>query len=69
MPDITMCSDHECPRAGRCYRSDTVTEPCSWQSWFCVSPRCGSVCEMFSLMDGAVERSRRFQVKHKGEEA
>jgi len=59
MPDITMCSDRDCPMATKCYRSDLVTEANpQWQSYFCESPRRCETCEMFDPMDGSSSRSR-----------
>jgi hypothetical protein len=32
MPDISMCSNKDCPLANRCYRSIAIPNP-NWQSY------------------------------------
>jgi len=64
MPDITMCQDHDCPKAKRCYRSDLVTMASPMmQSYFCGSPRVGKTCKMFDPMDG-LRRGKRKVREH-----
>lgn len=46
MPDITMCNDHECRLASRCYRHEAKLSDC-WQSWFVETPRQADGCAMF----------------------
>lgn len=38
MPDITMCSDAECPKRETCWRFTAKPSP-KWQSYFAKSPR------------------------------
>jgi len=36
MPDLSMCLDHDCPSAKRCYRHEATPDP-DWQAYadFC----------------------------------
>ena len=46
MPDITMCSDHNCPQKEDCYRYNAKPSEYS-QSYFVGSPRENNKCDYF----------------------
>ena len=50
MPDITMCTDGECPKKRSCYRYEAEADE-YWQSFFSESPRVGDNCEYYWLMN------------------
>lgn len=48
MPDITMCSGKDCPKAEQCYRHTAEPSP-HWQSFFMTTPiKEDGSCEYFS---------------------
>jgi len=48
MPDISMCSNTECPLAEDCYRNAlSGTKPSSYQSMCYFEPEDGGLCDMF----------------------
>ncbi len=65
MPDITMCSNDDCPMSLRCYRHEA--EPnMRWQSYSAFSPAEDGKCNHFwaidhSQMQRAAARRQRVQ--------
>lgn len=64
MPDITMCTNHECPMAKMCWRHEAPPNP-FWQSWNRFLPYkigrfdeiiCDEFMEMRPLPDGGEKK-------------
>ncbi len=51
MPDISMCANVECPKAGRCYRF--MAEPSERQSYGSFKPDASGQCNAFSELSPA----------------
>jgi len=51
MVDITKCKDSACQKRMRCYRFIAEPDEGEWQTCFLTSPRVGSSCEYFWLVD------------------
>jgi len=51
MPDLTMCSNVECPIRGFCYRFRAVPDP-HHQSYSHFKPNYHNVCDYFEEIDG-----------------
>lgn len=51
MPDLTMCSNAECPLRGACYRFRAVPNP-RHQSYSLFQPNDHNACDYFEEIDG-----------------
>lgn len=60
MPDITMCTDKECPKHEECYRFKAIPDS-EWQSYFSESPRLlNEDCDYFWEMPyGKYDKNRK----------